>query len=126
MNPEDYIGLPANTLEDEVCSDLSSDFVEVNRLTGDDCGILALTDQVDLDFRLAPNPATNLVEIQLSQTADLEVQVFDLQGRAIKSQRYDATSRAQLQVAELQAGTYLIRMVDTNSGRTATSRLVKR
>lgn len=126
LNPEDYIGLPANALEDEVCSDLSLDFVEVNRLTGGDCGILALTDQVDLDFRLAPNPATNLVEIQLSQTADLEVQVFDLLGRAIKSQRYDATSRAQLQVAELQTGTYLIRMVDTNSGRTATRRLAKR
>ena len=126
LNPDDFIGEPAVVLEQETCSDLTSIFVEVNRLTGGDCEILALTDQAVLDFQMAPNPATDQVQIQLAQAANLEVQVYDLLGRTVKAEQFDTTTRARLQVAELPAGTYLIRMTDPNSGRTATSRLVKR
>jgi len=126
LTPEDFIGEPADSLELETCSDLTEGFIEVTRLTGADCEILALTDQQELSFQMAPNPATDQVQIQLAQSADLEVQVFDLLGRNVKQQQFEASTRARLNVADLPAGTYLLRMVDQLSGRTATSRLIKR
>lgn len=86
--------------------------------------VLGLSDLGTLqDVTLFPNPAENEIQISFSsQTANNVVFVLtDLTGKVIKTIPVNAQEGANivlLETANLSAGTYLIKLNDSNSGRT--------
>ena len=106
------------------CYDLSNP-VQVTRLTGDDCDILAVDDFDEIgNVTLFPNPANEEVQIVFNQniSADVQIAVYDLVGRQVLVQ--DASNEVvSLNVASLPTGTYLVTISSQNSA--ITKRLIK-
>jgi len=67
-----------------------------------------------------PNPASNVLQIQLPEGSDL--QLFDLQGRVVE-QRSTVKSQETLDVSGLQSGIYFVRVI--HNGQAFTNRLLK-
>lgn len=57
-----------------------------------------------------PNPANNLVNI--SNTKNIEtVSITDMNGRVVKSQKFDGVTNAQLNISDLASGVYVIDVI---------------
>ena len=124
-----FIGGPLADLDAESCSDISDDFIEVNRLTGDDCDILSV-DDLSLNasnVAIFPNPASDILNVSYSGnlTNDVSISVYDLRGRQLSIGSLKNSSSTQIDVASLTVGTYLIVMEQADGG-TVTKRFIKR
>lgn len=87
-------------------------------------GIAASTHN-PLDFAVVPNPATDLVAVQISGlvTETLDIQLLDLTGRVVKQSRIPKGSTiASFDVQTLYAGTYLLRI--SGAQQTSTRQVV--
>ena len=73
----------------------------------------------NLKFSLYPNPATNLVNIELA-TELKSVEIYSLQGQKILS-----SIKNQVDVSSLSKGMYLIRVEDVNNGVSTQKLLVE-
>lgn len=78
-------------------------------------------------FTIYPNPASTIatIEIQLDETADVQLRLIDMSGKEIAARNYGAlttTSSVQLNTTELNAGVYLVEV--TVNGQRMTKRLV--
>jgi len=88
------------------------------------------TKKLDLDaykfMKVFPNPAKGKFTIQLKEAAagDSQIQVIDLQGKLVVQQRFNRTTQVAVDVAQLPAGTYLIKV--HHNGRTYDEQLVKK
>lgn len=111
-NSEDLTGLAAGnyvlvTTDQTNCS--VTDTVVVERFTG--------TQQLDLArlIRLAPNPASDrlVVSFDLGQAAEVNIQLYDLGGKAVGTQFRDFTAKkaVQLDVSGLPAGLYFVKAI---------------
>lgn len=76
-------------------------------------------DAKNLQFNIYPNPAINVVNIELASELK-SVEVYSLQGQKIIS-----SSSKELNVSDLSSGVYMIRVEDTD-GAIATKRLIKK
>lgn len=67
-------------------------------------------------FRIYPNPANQKLTVEFSEYnyKPVTMQVFNIQGSAVKSIHLESGSRATIDVADLQQGIYLLRVVDSN------------
>ncbi len=68
-------------------------------------------------IELYPNPAQNQISIAYNSTNNtfVHVDIFDLSGKLIKSQRFDnqtSKSNLELDLYELQNGSYIVRLTD--------------
>ena len=64
---------------------------------------------------LYPNPASNSATVQLSNARDLEnasVELFDLNGKVIKTQSFDGKASLSIDTSSLNEGVYFIRLMD--------------
>lgn len=78
-------------------------------------------------FTIYPNPASTVatIEIQLNETADVEVRLIDMSGKEIAARNYGAlttTSSISINTTDLNAGVYLVEV--TVNGQRMTRRLV--
>lgn len=77
-------------------------------------GGTAGTENQDLaDFRMYPNPTSNLVVLEFNNSnhEDTAIEIHDLRGRLIHQQYFNATSslfREEIQLGSVQSGVYLI------------------
>jgi hypothetical protein len=65
--------------------------------------------------KLFPNPASTTVTVSLDTDKlgnNINVLIYDLSGRQVMSQRYDLNANLELNVAKLQAGSYLLSITD--------------
>ncbi|MCB9234901.1 MAG: multicopper oxidase domain-containing protein [Bacteroidia bacterium] len=79
-------------------------------------------------YKLYPNPARDRVRLEVN--ADHggtihQLEVLDIQGKALMRQQYQSAREASLDVSGLTPGMYLLRVQD-ESGQTATLRMLKR
>lgn len=78
----------------------------------------------DEDFSVFPNPATNLVSISSTSNSSINnVEMFDINGRIIKSIPLDNLSNVDITISDLSSGVYMMR-ITTDQG-TATKKIVK-
>lgn len=85
---------------------------------------LSISEARLLQFEMFPNPATDVVNIQLpTGTSEAEVGVFDYTGRKVSSKTVTLTD-SQLDVASLATGMYIIRVEADN--KLGAQRFIKR
>ncbi|WP_435578102.1 T9SS type A sorting domain-containing protein [Gilvibacter sp.] len=123
-----FIGGPLADLNAESCSDISDNFVTVNRLTGDDCEVLSVDEQdFDANISLFPNPAQNQMNISLggqSSTA-VEVRVFNISGQEVIAPQQMRGTSLSVDISALSSGMYLVQLQDNDTGVISTKRLIK-
>ncbi|MFK7756702.1 MAG: choice-of-anchor J domain-containing protein [Flavobacteriales bacterium] len=90
-----------------------------------DCAIVVGIEEesVSNDFKVFPNPSTGLVNIQLGNTQDQLVEVFNLSGQKVFSNNFQANSGIiSLDLSDLSKGIYTVNL--TSEGAVATEKLV--
>lgn len=85
-------------------------------------GVLAVNDNQLADVSIYPNPASAAIFVKNAENAD--IQVFDVLGKLILSQN-NIPMDAQLNVSQLQAGTYFMKIQKGNSVSTKKFLVVK-
>lgn len=129
LNQDDFVGLPLADLQAESCSDISDEFIEVTRLTGDDCDILSIGDfESAAQFALFPNPANNSVSISYEgrQSVNAAIAVYDIAGRLVLQDNIRAQNEVSLDLSSLNSGTYLVQIQNSETGDNTTKQLIKR
>jgi hypothetical protein len=83
--------------------------IEVSVLDGDgNCGELALENN-SVDIQIAPNPASEKVEVSFSQANGATIAIVDLTGRKVMTQVVQpGQDKAVLNISKLSAGIYFI------------------
>lgn len=59
---------------------------------------------------LFPNPASDLLQMQLNLSADTQVQIFDLQGKTLYQQRMAPKTNENIDVADWARGIYFVKV----------------
>jgi len=76
-------------------------------------------------FNVFPNPATDIVMITNNENIVVEqIEIYDINGKNIKSQNYSNQNEIQFNISDLALGTYMIH-IKTNHG-TAVKKVVKK
>lgn len=126
----------ATTALTDDCYDLSDNFVTVIRTTGNVVSPLQGDEQAlanePLSIQLWPNPAVDLVQLQLrtpaqAGTSHTQIAVYNLAGQRVFSQSLylsEGETRLEIPVAAYQPGVYLLRLQQGDSLQTL--RFVKR
>lgn len=79
-------------------------------------GTLSTDNFLASKFSLSPNPANNVVNISNNDSITLSnVDINDINGRTVKTMKVNNLSEVQLNVAELSAGVYFMK-INTESG----------
>ena len=122
-----FIGGPLADLDAESCSDISDNFVNVIRLTGDDCDVLSVDEnQLAESVSVFPNPAQDVMNISLGnlQAANMQVSIYSITGQLVLEPQRMQGNVVSLNVSELSAGLYMVQIQDTDSGIFTTKRLI--
>lgn len=75
----------------------------------------ASLDQTQLNFTLAPNPASTFLDLNWFNSELMTIEVFDVCGKLLLKQQTQG-SAAQLDVQALSSGTYLLQLSSNNAG----------
>jgi hypothetical protein len=89
-----------------VCSDTSVVMVEVGYG-------LKVNEQKNNGFELYPNPTSDIVQVK-SDDIILEIEVYDVFGRLLKTQKY-LSSECELNLSELAKGEYLLKLISSEN-----------
>lgn len=76
---------------------------------------LSSSDFVHLDaVKIYPNPATDLINVMVSNfVGDLKVELFDINGRLVKSKSIDFSGNYTLDLNGLNSGVYIVKLTGT-------------
>lgn len=72
----------------------------------------------NVTFQLYPNPATEYINLKLDSNKEADVNIYDLSGRHILYQNISGSS-AQIQISELDPGTYILQVGKRNNSKNA-------
>ena len=72
------------------------------------------------EFKIWPNPAGNFVNIQLNSTisGDVNIEIFNINGRRVASIQKEAAQEIRLNIDELNAGVYLVKVISNEANYT--------
>ncbi len=70
-------------------------------------------EQANINITLFPNPASNKLTVEASEAID-HIEIFNTVGAMVFSQK-NCTDKVEIHTADLQAGTYLIRLTTQNA-----------
>lgn len=82
------------------------------------------TDQIELDdeaFTIYPNPAIDIIKIDVSGSLKYEVTIYDLQGRIMISKR----NQSVINVQTLPQGNYLIEIENSDTGQKVIEKIIR-
>lgn len=85
--------------------------------------VLSTQDFFANNFKIYPNPTTDLVNISASTTLINAIEVADINGRTVMSLELNGLSQAEFNISDLQSGMYFL-SVKTDIG-TGTTKIVK-
>ncbi len=98
-----------------VISDINRGFLLVK-----DPDFLGINDQVSEAFSIAPNPATTEITIKSQAEPITSIEIFNVLGQQVIHQTYDSGLSKNLNISQLNAGMYLVKV-----NKNAVSRLIK-
>ncbi len=73
-------------------------------------------------FKMYPNPTSNLLKIETALT-NSRVEVIDMLGRTLLQQNWNRNG--SINVNNLKSGVYILRILDLDSGQSASSTFIK-
>lgn len=76
---------------------------------------LSVDDNFLLNFSLYPNPSTNSVKLSSTNTPISEISLYDLSGKLLLSKKYNSEININLNISNLAAGIYLLKINNKNS-----------
>jgi hypothetical protein len=92
-----------------------------NFLFGADCLVFGVDDNLLSQVSLFPNPATDIVNIQLPNTVEMKsIAVYDVLGKVV----VNSATNNQINVSQLNGGVYMV-TIETNQG-TVTKKIIKK
>jgi hypothetical protein len=92
-------------------------------VTGSTCATLEISNfDISSSFKIYPNPVKSTVNIDLSSVDNSSVDVYDIDGRKILTQKLSNSSNT-INIDNLSSGMYLFKV--TSDQGTATSKVVK-
>lgn len=72
-------------------------------------GVAGLNDNLDSKLSVYPNPATNVLNVNSNDNVLISgVSVIDLNGRTVKSNKFDGVSNLQINIGDLSSGVYML------------------
>lgn len=71
-----------------------------------------------------PNPSMNFVQVTLNQLIDGNIFIYDVNGKTLLVKKISDTNN-QIDISSLPGGTYLMKVMENNSGRYKMSTIVK-
>ena len=87
-------------------------------------GVLGTANVIANAFSVFPNPATDVINVSNSNAALVTgVAIVDLNGRTVKTAKFDGVANAQINVSDLSAGMYMMN-VSSDKG-TISKKIVK-
>jgi hypothetical protein len=112
------------TLTNFALSGITSNWASGSPITtGNICAVLNTSSfDVNLDFKLYPNPTKDIVTIELSQFSNTKLEVYDINGRVLLNQNLNTTSN-QINIQSFPVGIYLFKI--TSQEGTAVSKVIK-
>jgi len=81
---------------------------------------------IDYDITISPNPAFESIQLcwDWNQSGVLNVSIHDASGRSVLSNR-QLSNCGEMDIASLNKGVYLIKMIDQASGKSLTRKLIR-
>ncbi|HQV35689.1 MAG TPA: T9SS type A sorting domain-containing protein, partial [Flavobacterium sp.] len=70
--------------------------------------VLALPTTEKAVFSIYPNPATDIITVNGASASIKAIQVVDINGRIVKSLKFDGITETQVNISDLNAGVYVI------------------
>lgn len=87
-------------------------------------GTVGLNDNLASQFSVSPNPANNIININSSNNALISgAEIVDINGRTVKTAKYNGVSDAQINISELSSGVYMMNLT-SDQGKT-TKKIIK-
>jgi len=111
------------TVDGKSLSDLSFDFLveQQGLILEEDCGMSTSTSEtLDIYVNLFPNPANDVINLQVDGLSNYKATLYNLNGRIIDSSKNTALINIQTE----QSGFYLLEIVDINSGKRIIERII--
>ena len=71
-------------------------------------------------MRIYPNPARDLLHIDVSEIPNYEVNLYSAEGKLL----LQTTNQSSIQVGNFVEGLYLVQVKDLDSNRTSTERII--
>jgi hypothetical protein len=101
----------------------NADYVGIDEVSVD--GNLGMTDFLNANFSIYPNPANEVLHVNAKTgNALLSAKITDTNGRTVIENRFDGVSEIQLDTANLPVGVYFLTL--TSSHGSATSKFLKK
>jgi hypothetical protein len=86
--------------------------------------VLSTNDVLSSQFSVFPNPSTNVINIANAENILVNgIEIVDINGRTVKSVKFDNVSEAQINISDLASGMYLVN-ISSDKG-TTTKKIVK-
>ena len=121
INQEDFIGLPLQMLDDEDCSAISENAIEVIK----DEALSVAGANLEVTLNVFPNPASDFINIVTNgQGSTYTGAVYSTTGSLVKRVSL-TTKESVLQISEFSNGIYFLQLVDDTTGITAIKRFAK-
>ena len=100
-------------------------FLLINTLAAPKSWQAEVTQSGETYLNVYPNPTDDLLYVELSGAGIAAVALYDLQGRMVYSQNPDDLPVATVNMRNIPAGIYLLRVTDTN-GKEYQQKIVRR
>lgn len=78
---------------------------------------VGMNENTTASFRMYPNPASNKVVVEVTSSELSEVVILDVAGEVVIKKQMDA-AKAEINISELSAGFYFVRLVSENGAST--------
>ncbi len=113
ITKENYFRVSPGTTNDFTTGNFNEDIVPIIRLGYDVVFFVSAEDvQIDLDLKLSPNPASNYVDLNLSQanTTDIEISILNLEGKEMTTKSFQSINNLseRFDVSTFDSGVYIM------------------
>lgn len=113
-----YIGFNQNSPMATTAASLVLDTIAISGPTAN------VVDVDATEFAVYPNPATNVINVANANNTLLSaINIVDLNGRTVKSMKYDGATQAQINISDLASGVYIMNIASDRG--TTTKKIVK-
>ena len=83
--------------------------------------LLSINEYNNFNISVYPNPTTDYLNIKISASASFNVNIYDLNGKLLKSEK----NNTSIQIQDLTNGLYIVEIVDLESDNKIIKKIIK-
>jgi len=83
--------------------------------------LLSINEYNNLNIRVYPNPTTDYLNIKISGSTSFNVNIYDLNGKLLKSEK----NNTSIKIQELTNGLYVLEIVDFENDNIIIKKIIK-